>query len=128
MNPLGLQQLLWVLLGGALGSIARYGVGLGVDRLLGQAYPLGSTTVNLVGSFAFGFVWAWGEARGGLPLALRLFLLSGFMGAFTTFSTLMFEAASLFSSGKSTLGFLHLGLQNLLGLGCVFLGLWLGRD
>jgi CrcB protein len=121
------MHLLYVLLGGAAGALARYGVGAGLAHALGSEYPWGTTTVNLVGSFLFGLLFALFEQRGGMSTPLRLLLMSGFLGAFTTFSTLMFEVAALLSAGRSALAFAHVGLQNALGLLLVFLGIWLGK-
>jgi CrcB protein len=83
--------------------------------------------VNLLGSFLFGLVFASFENRGGLPASLRLIALSGFLGAFTTFSTLMFEVVALLEGGRTGAAVLHLLVHNGLGLGCILLGLWLGR-
>lgn len=124
MNPLG---LLYVALGGALGSVARFLVSLGLERALGPGYPWGTTAVNLLGSFSFGLLFSLWESKGGMPAPLRLVALSGFMGAFTTFSTLMFELSAQFSGGKTALGFTHLLVHNALGIGCVFFGIWLGK-
>jgi CrcB protein len=124
VNALG---VLYLALGGAVGSVARVLVALGLERALGSAYPWGTTAVNLLGSFAFGLLFALWESKDGVPTPLRLLALSGFMGAFTTFSTLMFEVAVLFSGGKGALGAVHLLLHNALGLVCIFAGLWLGK-
>lgn len=124
MSSLGLVS---VAVGGALGSLARALVSVGLERSLGTTYPWGTTVVNLLGSFAFGVLFAWWEPKGGVPAPVRLLLLSGFLGAFTTFSTLMFEVTALFSGGKTLLGVSHLLVHVALGIGCISLGLWLGK-
>lgn len=118
---------IYVLCGGALGALGRFLVGTLAERWLGSAYPWGTTFVNLAGSFLAGLVFAAFAQRGGLPDAVRLAALTGFLGAFTTFSTLMFEVATLFQGGRTGQALLHLAVHNGLGLGCVFAGLWLGR-
>lgn len=73
-------------------------------------------------------MWAVAENRGGIALGARFYLLAGFMGAFTTFSTLVFDVATLIAQGRASAGFLNLVLQNLLGVACVGAGLILGRS
>jgi fluoride exporter len=119
--------LCYVVLGGSLGSLARVLITMGMERWLGPGYPWGTTVVNLLGAFVIGFIWSLFEARGGLPEGVRLFAIAGFLGAFTTFSALVFEAARLLSTERASAALLHLTLHNVLGLGCVFFGLWLGR-
>lgn len=119
--------VLYVALGGAIGSVARFLVTLGLERWLGSGYPWGTTLVNLLGSFAFGLLYALWESKGGMPTPVRLVALSGFLGAFTTFSTLMFELAALLSGGKSALAVWHLCVHTAAGLACIFTGIWLGK-
>jgi CrcB protein len=118
----------WLLLAvfGALGTIARAEMTLVVQRLTGPAFPWGTVSVNLVGSLLFGLVWAAsaGHAR---AADLRLAALTGFMGAFTTFSTLMFDTEQLAEASRWGAAAGNLALQNVAGLVCVGLGLALGR-
>lgn len=121
------QKLALVALAGALGTLARYGLSGLVQRLAGPAFPLGTFTVNVVGSFAFGLVFGVLESRLALSAQLRMLLLTGFMGAFTTFSTYMFESAALLRHGQYGAAFLNLGGQIVLGLALVMAGLALAR-
>lgn len=113
---------------GALGTLARVGLSSWLTARLGATFPWGTLAVNLVGSLAFGAVWAAAENRGANAHELRFYLLAGFMGAFTTFSSLVFEVAALLSAGRTAVGLLNLVLQNVLGLVCVGAGLALGRN
>ncbi len=83
------QKNLVLCLAGAAGTLARFWVGGFVQRLAGEAFPLGNFIVNLSGCLFFGLVYALVESRSGLPGELRLYVLTGFMGAYTTFSTYM---------------------------------------
>ena len=88
-------QLGWLALAGALGTLARYGASELANRLAGGHYPLGTFTVNVLGSFLFGFIWHLAAVRLLIPDQLRIILLVGFMGSFTTFSSLMFDSFAL---------------------------------
>ena len=66
-----------------------------VQRLAGERFPLGTMAVNLLGCLLFGFVWGYLEGRVGLSPQTRTIVLTGFMGAFTTFSTYAFETVTL---------------------------------
>ena len=117
--------VLAVAVGGALGATARWAVARGVAGLYDSALPLGTIAVNVFGAFAFGFLWAYLESRP--HLQLRTFLFTGFLGGFTTFSTLAFESVVLIQSGRAQLALVDLLLQNVIGVLAVFGGLWLGR-
>lgn len=121
----------WKLLGlavaGGLGALARYGLALGVQRLAGAGFPLGTFVVNMLGCFAFGLVFGVLE-RSLLPSELRPVVLTGFMGAFTTFSTYAFESHALLKSGQFALAALNLGGQVVLGVLAVALGLALAKS
>lgn len=125
MNP---TQLLVVFFGGGVGSIARYAVSQWLQGPVDKSYPLGTIVVNLLGAFAFGVLFAMFEARGDLSPLWRLLVLSGFLGAFTTFSTLMFEVGTMISTERAGWALLHLLLHNFVGFGCAVGGLWLGRN
>lgn len=90
--------LLWVCLGGALGSGARYLVGLGALRF-GAGYPWGTLTVNWLGSFLLAMVLGLADAWG-LRSELRLFLGTGLMGGFTTYSTFNLETVKMVERGE----------------------------
>jgi fluoride exporter len=83
-----------VALGSALGGAARYGAGLLAERLWPTAFPWGTITINVLGSFAIG--WA---ARAPMPGLLRLFLTAGVCGGFTTFSAFSLQTLVLARSG-----------------------------
>jgi fluoride exporter len=122
-----MTKILWLALAGALGTLARAGLTRLVQRAVGLGFPWGTLTVNLVGSLLFGLVWAVTERRLTGAAELRLVFLTGFMGAFTTFSTLVFDTTALIQQERIGAALGNLALQNLLGLICVGVGLWAGR-
>ena len=117
-----LQKVAWIALAGSLGALARYGAAGAVQRLFGDEFPWGTLVVNALGCFAFGMVWALAEDRLVISGETRFILLTGFLGAFTTFSTFAFETSDMLRDSQWMLAAANLGGQNLLGLFCVFLG------
>ncbi len=91
----------WGLLfcGGGLGAIMRFGLALWVDQRTPPSFPWGTFAVNVVGCFAIGLLVTWADARHGLGPALRLFLVAGVLGGFTTFSTFSLETWELIDAG-----------------------------
>jgi CrcB protein len=121
-----MMRWVYLVLFGALGTVTRAEVSALVQRAAGPAFPWGTVAVNLVGSFLFGLVW---EAAATSPHAadVRLAALTGFMGAFTTFSTFMFDTAGLVESSRFGAAAGNLLLQNGVGLACIWAGLAVGR-
>ncbi len=115
-----------VMAGGALGAAGRHLVGGWMVRHAGDGLPWGTLAVNLVGSFAAGFLFAWLEGRGPSALYWRAFLMVGVLGALTTYSALMLELLMLGRTGRggAMLGYLALSLVS--GLALVWLGARLG--
>ncbi|MCB2228421.1 MAG: fluoride efflux transporter CrcB [Desulfarculaceae bacterium] len=122
-----MTKLLWIALAGSLGTLARYGLGGLMQRLLPWPFPWGTLTVNLVGSFLFGLVWALAAERSIISAEARIIVLGGFMGAFTTFSTFMFETGELLRDSQYMLAAGNLVLQNVAGIIAVFAGWALAR-
>ena len=121
------MTLVLIAVGGAAGAVTRYLVDNAVlDRFAG-AFPLGILVVNLSGAFILGFLAAVIIDRGLLPSDLRAPLIVGFLGAYTTFSTLMLDSWRLFEDGLPALAALNLVGSMLLGIVAVVGGLWLGR-
>lgn len=120
-----LQKLLLIGLAGGLGALSRYGLSGLVQRLSGGTFPLGTFVVNVLGCFLFGLVWGLLENR--LGPQFRLVVLTGYMGAFTTFSTYAFESAGLLQHGQWAWAVANLAGQNVLGLALLLAGLALGR-
>jgi len=122
-----LQKLVLIALGGALGSLARYGFSGAVHRWLGPGFPWGTAAVNLLGCFGFGILWAVMVERWAASPEVRSLVLVGFLGAFTTFSTFIAESGNLAAGGQWLFSALNVAGQAALGLFLYFLGLSLGR-
>ncbi|QDH70032.1 fluoride efflux transporter CrcB [Marilutibacter alkalisoli] len=115
-------QLLLVMCGGALGAAGRYWLGGVLLRQLGSGFPWGTFAVNLIGSFAAGFLAIWLEDRGPAGLYWKAFLIVGLMGGLTTYSALMLECLLFARSDRTPLLLLYLGLT----LACGLLLVWGG--
>ena len=116
-----------VFLGGGLGSAARYGVGVLALRLVGSEYPWGTLTINVVGSFAMGVVAEYFALRSGLSQPMRLFLTTGIIGGFTTFSTYALETALLQERGEMGAALTYALGSVVVGVEALFAGLALVR-
>jgi CrcB protein len=116
------QQLVLVMLGGALGAAGRFWVGGALLRRLGDGFPWGTLTANLVGAFLAGFIAIWLEARGPSALYWRAFLIVGVLGGLTTYSALMLECLLFSRSHRSDQALLYLGVTLVAGLFLVWLG------
>ncbi len=121
-------HILLVAIGGALGSVARYLVGLGMTRLLGVSFPWSTLTVNIVGSFAIGFLTELVARRFDASTELRLLLVVGILGGFTTFSSFSLDTMALVERGATASAVAYVGASIVLSLSAAFGGLLLGRS
>ncbi|MDR2588101.1 MAG: CrcB family protein [Spirochaetales bacterium] len=121
----GMNYLL-VVLGGGLGALLRYVCVRVIPPAAGGLLPLGTVFVNCAGAFLIGFLSGFFDA---FPSGerLRLFAVTGFLGGYTTFSAYAWETAASCMRGNIFLAFLGVAATNGVGIGCVFLGIWLGR-
>jgi len=122
-----MNKILLLALAGAMGTLSRYWLSGMVHAVLGPNFPWGTWMVNILGCFLFGLLWVLAYERGFIPAHLRIIVLVGFMGAFTTFSTYIFESSAL----AQNVQWLKLGLnvlgQNALGFSALYLGYLTGR-
>lgn len=121
------QKIALLALAGACGTLARYGLSGAVHRWFGGSFPWGTALVNIFGCLLFGIVWAAGSERATISPEARVIILTGFMGAFTTFSTFVSETSQLLAEAQLLIGFINMGVQLLAGSGAFFIGLALGR-
>jgi CrcB protein len=122
-----IQKLGWLALAGALGTVSRYGLAGLVQRLSGGSFPWGTLVVNLLGCFLAGLLWGMFEKRGVVTALPRTVLLVGFLGAFTTFSTMTLETTEMLRASELVYATANLTLQNGIGLAAIFAGTMLGR-
>ena len=116
-----------VALGGSAGALARYGINLLSPRLFGRSFPVGTLFINLTGSFALGYFLARVSRGWPVPEPLQLAVTVGFLGAYTTFSTFMFESDTFLRTGLFLRAAAYLLLSLALGLAAARLGAILGH-
>lgn len=117
----------YVGLAGALGALARYGIGIGMHTLWTGTFPLGTLTVNLIGSFLLGWLTHYLFRTGRLSPMVVTALGTGFIGSFTTFSTFSVETIVMIESGNLIGALTYVTLSIVLGLFSSWLGYKLGR-
>jgi CrcB protein len=119
--------LLFIAVGGAAGAVSRFLVDSWVSERTASAFPWGTFVVNLSGSFLLGLLFALAIERDVLPADVRGPLMIGFIGAYTTFSTLMLESWRLVEGGALSFALGNLVASSLLGIVALVSGLALGR-
>jgi CrcB protein len=128
MTPYGLPQLLWVGVGGFLGSVGRFVVAGFFNRLSpALAFPTGTLAVNILGCFLIGLLYGLAESRNILGTDARIFLFIGVLGGFTTYSTFGFESLALLRDGEFFKTSANILLHVVVGLSAVWIGDTLGR-
>jgi CrcB protein len=116
-----------VFLGGGLGAALRHGVNLLSARYLGSAFPWGTLIENVSGSFAMGLLAGYFAFKGDASQHWRLFLATGILGGYTTFSAFSLDAVLLYERGETALAALYVIASVALAIGGLFAGLALMR-
>ena len=121
--------MIWVLvaIGGAAGSVLRYGANRLAAHYLGADTVVGTFAVNVAGSFLLGFLATVFIQRSGLPTEVRVMATVGLLGGFTTFSTLAYDGVRLMSSGEYARAGISLAANIVVGLAAAFLGVIAAR-
>ncbi len=122
-----MTMFLYAAIGGALGAAARYGVNLTAPKLLGHGFPWATMIVNVSGSFVMGLLitvmaLAWSTSQ-----EMRVFLATGVLGGFTTFSAFSLDFVTLYERKEYGLAFGYAGSSVVMSLVAVFAGLYLAR-
>jgi CrcB protein len=118
-----LQKYLLIALGGALGSMARYWVGVTLTDRLGTRFPYGTLVINVTACMILGFSLTFLGRRAGFSAGWIYLLPVGFVGAYSTFSTYEWETLSLLRSGGFPMAALYAGGSLVLGLTAVWCGM-----
>jgi fluoride exporter len=121
------NAILLVASGGAIGSVARYLVGVLMTRIFGMGFPWGTLTVNVAGGLLMGLFIELLARRFNGSTELRLFVAVGIMGGFTTFSSFSLDVALLWNRGEALFTLIYVLASVILSIGALFFGLWLAR-
>ncbi|MDI9817823.1 MULTISPECIES: fluoride efflux transporter CrcB [unclassified Legionella] len=119
--------MLAVALGGAIGAVSRFATVVLMQNLLGSRYPYGTLMVNCIGSFLAGFLMILIMERMAASDYWRLFLVVGFLGAYTTFSSFSWETWALYQNGQSVTALFNVIINNLGSLTLALLGIHCAR-
>ncbi len=120
-------DVMWVGLGGGIGSLLRWWIGLGVDKIYKGSFPLGTFLINISGAFVIGYLSIlfsvdWRDRYGDLMNAA---VLTGILGGYTTFSSMQLDAAKLSTTRGRAIAAGYLIISVLVGLAAAALGAWL---
>lgn len=121
------RSVIFIGIGGMLGSIARYLAALLLTKTTPSTFPYGTFVVNVLGCLAIGVIYGLSERFGWFSSELRLFLATGFCGGFTTFSSFAYENIQLLQDKDYLTFAAYSGLSFVLGLLAAFLGLSLTK-
>jgi len=112
------------MIGGGMGAVCRYGISSLAARYLGTRFPWGTLFANLAGCFMIGIIFALLDRTRFLSPLMRLFFMTGFLGALTTFSTYALEVVQAARTGSDSSAFLNFALNNVGGVFFVVCGMW----
>lgn len=118
-----MQKWYGLIIGSATGGVARYALSGLIHKLMGAGFPYGTLLVNLIGCFLVGFLSAVAEGKWRISEDMKLLLVIGFCGAFTTFSALIVETTHLVKTGEELKAFLNVFVSVMLGLSIFRLGI-----
>src|ERR1051325_2250338 len=119
------RNIFFVAVGGLIGSVARYLVAVLFAGYFSSTFPLATLTVNLVGCFLIGILFALSDRGNILSPEWRMFLTTGFCGGFTTFSTFSYESLKLMQDGEFLYLALNVAISVVVGFAATYLGILL---
>ena len=116
-----------VFIGSGVGGVARHLFNGWIARAVGTEFPLGILLINVIGSSAMGLVAGWFASKGHASQEVRLFLTTGILGGFTTFSAFSLDAALLYERGQPWLAVTYVLASVILSIAGLFVGMWTMR-
>ena len=122
-----MTMFLYAAAGGAIGAAARYGVNVTTPKLIGPGFPWATLIVNVAGSFVMGLLIAMMAHAWNTSQEMRVFLMTGVLGGFTTFSAFSLDFVALYERKEYGLAVSYAGGSVLMSLIAVFAGLYLAR-
>lgn len=121
------MEFFLVFVGSGIGGMVRHGAGLLALKWFGPNFPVGTLSINIIGSFLMGVVAGYWALKTGLPQPARLFLTTGLFGGFTTFSAFSLETALLWERGQPLLAAAYVAASVVFSIGALVFALWLIR-
>lgn len=116
-----------LVLAGGLGALSRHTVSSWIHGQTGNGFPWGTMAVNVLGCLLFGLLWTLAEERFLIPRSVSFIILTGFVGSFTTFSTMTFETLNLIKTSSWMTALLYLGVGQILGIMAAMAGIEVGK-
>jgi len=120
-----MTKLIMIMIGGGLGSLCRYSLAVTAGKYFGAQFPVGTLLANLIGCFLIGVAFAVSDKTQLISPTGRLFIMTGFIGGLTTFSTYALETLQAARSGSGMIASLNFAANNIGGILLVFIGMWL---
>lgn len=122
------MQVLWIGLGGFIGANMRYWLGSGIARMLGSSFPWATGLVNITGALAIGILATLFADRAVTNESLRLFLIVGILGGYTTFSSYTMEGVAMMLDGRWGTALAYIIGSNVVGILACALGVLIARS
>ena len=123
----GMMQWIWFAVASTAGGMARVGIRMFMVARWGHEWPLPTFFANIFGCFLIGLFDAWTARKTGMPSEMRLLLMTGFCGAFTTFSALIYEISAYEKQGRWGHSLIYLTVSVIVGFSLFRVGEWLGH-